>query len=138
MVQTYNSSRRGSSTMSETPYTVAIRIVASVLVFFCTNLECAQKAPEEEILMNHLFQNYSKHIRPSVSPSQTVNMTFGIAYVQLIELDDREQTLISSVWIRQSWYNHLLRWNPKVKYFIEGGQNKQANFKPPPLNLESR
>ncbi|XP_057314526.1 neuronal acetylcholine receptor subunit alpha-9-like isoform X2 [Hydractinia symbiolongicarpus] len=40
-------------------------------------------------------------------------MTFGLAYVQLVRLDDREQTLISNVWIRQKWYNYHLTWKPQ-------------------------
>ena len=58
---------------------------------------------EEEQLMDHLFSNYSRHVRPSITHNHTLNMTFGIAYVQLVELDDREMTLISNVWIRQNW-----------------------------------
>ena len=49
---------------------------------------------EEEQLMDHLFNNYSKHVRPSITHNQTLNMTFGIAYVQLVKLDDREMTLV--------------------------------------------
>ena len=49
---------------------------------------------EEEQLMDHLFNNYSKHVRPSITHNHTLNMTFGIAYVQLVKLDDREMTLV--------------------------------------------
>jgi len=62
--------------------------------------------------MEFLFGNYDKQVRPSYNKSSAVNMSFGIAYVQLIQLDEREQILISNVWIRQKWHNHLLTWNP--------------------------
>ena len=41
--------------------------------------------------MDHLFKNYNKSLRPSETVGQPVNMTFGIAYVQLVELDDKDQ-----------------------------------------------
>lgn len=68
---------------------------------------------QEKRLIDHLFKNYDKHVRPTQSAGKPINMTFGVAYVQLVELDDKEMTMISNVWIRQIWHNQLLRWNPK-------------------------
>ena len=66
----------------------------------------------ETRLLHDLFQNYSPQVRPSRTKRDPVNMTFGIAYVQLVQLDDRSQMLVSNVWIRQKWTNYLLRWDP--------------------------
>ena len=53
--------------------------------------------PQEKVLMDHLFKNYNKSLRPSETVGQPVNMTFGIAYVQLVELDDKDQVCYSLV-----------------------------------------
>ena len=73
------------------------------LTSFTTTFASLNCESEEEELMEHLFRNYSKHVRPSITHEHTLNMTFGIAYVQLVKLDDREMTLVSNVWIRQHW-----------------------------------
>ena len=83
---------------------ILVLIVLLVALFFLVSGRGIHIRTQEEELMDHLFLNYSKHVRPSVSHLHSVNMTFGIAYVQLVELDDREMTLISNVWIRQNWY----------------------------------
>lgn len=44
------------------------------------------KEDVESKLMNYLFGRYNKLIRPTQNKSHAVNMTFGIAYVQLIQL----------------------------------------------------
>ena len=67
----------------------------------------------ETRLLQDLFSNYSSVIRPSKTKHDPVNMTFGVAYVQLIELNDAEQFLVSNVWIRQKWKNYHLRWDPE-------------------------
>ncbi|XP_066926665.1 neuronal acetylcholine receptor subunit alpha-6-like [Clytia hemisphaerica] len=64
-------------------------------------------------LFEKLFTGYNNKVRPINDKSKPVNTTLDIAYVQLVQLDDREQTLISNVWVRQNWQNDKLTWDPK-------------------------
>ncbi|PFX29873.1 neuronal acetylcholine receptor subunit alpha-3-like isoform X1 [Stylophora pistillata] len=70
------------------------------------------KRDDDELrLVKELFDNYSKEVRPVKNKNAAIKVVFGIAYTQLVELDEKNQVLTSNVWIRQKWNNHLLRWN---------------------------
>lgn len=67
---------------------------------------------DETLLLSYIFSNYNKEVRPAMQKSDPVNLTLDLAYVQVVKLDDRSQTLISNVWVGQKWYNQHLKWNP--------------------------
>lgn len=67
----------------------------------------------EHKLINHLFKSsYSKEALPVDNKSEAVEVTFDLAYSQLIYLDSKNQILSSKVWLRQRWTNPFLRWEP--------------------------
>lgn len=75
-------------------------------------LDAVTKSDDDELrLVKDLFNNYSKEVRPVKNKNASIKVIFGIAYTQLVELDEKNQVLVSNVWIRQKWNNHLLRWN---------------------------
>ncbi|XP_078360137.1 neuronal acetylcholine receptor subunit alpha-3-like isoform X1 [Oculina patagonica] len=75
-------------------------------------LDAASKNDDDELrLIKDLFNNYSKEVRPVKNKNAAIQVIFGIAYTQLVDLDEKNQVLVSNVWIRQKWNNHLLRWN---------------------------
>ncbi|XP_074609983.1 neuronal acetylcholine receptor subunit alpha-3-like isoform X3 [Acropora palmata] len=75
-------------------------------------LEALINRDDDELeLVKYLFDNYSKEVRPVKNKNTSIEVHFGIAYTQLVELDEKNQVLVSNVWIRQRWNNHLLRWN---------------------------
>ncbi|CAH3144231.1 unnamed protein product [Pocillopora meandrina] len=75
-------------------------------------LDAIKKSDDDELrLVKELFENYSQEVRPVKNKNAAIKVIFGIAYTQLVELDEKNQVLVSNVWIRQKWNNHLLRWN---------------------------
>ncbi|XP_068711233.1 neuronal acetylcholine receptor subunit alpha-7-like isoform X3 [Montipora foliosa] len=93
---------------------------------FTTTVDAVIKRDDDELkLVKDLFDNYSKEVRPVKNKNAAIEVKFGIAYTQLVELDEKNQVLVSNVWIRQKWNNHLLRWN-ESKY----GNIKSINVDP--------
>lgn len=70
------------------------------------------KVDDDEMnLVKDLLEAYNREVRPVRNKAQAVEVVFGMAYTQLLDLDEKNQVLISNVWIRMLWFNHLLVWN---------------------------
>lgn len=66
---------------------------------------------DEQRLLKSLLRSYNKEVRPVKNVRDPVHISFGLAYAQLIDLDEKKQVLVSNLWLRMKWYNHLLTWN---------------------------
>eukprot|EP00794_Sanderia_malayensis_P012868 gene12868-14193_t len=91
-------------------------LLLSIAWLLCLeNADVEAKDDYELRLVNDLFKNrnYSKLARPVQNKSHPLVVDFGIAYVQLVELNDKEQMMISSIWVRQHWNNTHLAWDPE-------------------------
>ena len=64
-------------------------------------------------LMNHLLQGYSRFVRPVRNITKPLVITFGIELIHLTSIVEKEQLISSKLWIRITWYNELMMWNPK-------------------------
>ncbi|KAK3727981.1 hypothetical protein QZH41_015932, partial [Actinostola sp. cb2023] len=64
-----------------------------------------------ERLQNDLFSNYSKNIIPQKHKNIPIKIKFDIALNQIIDLDERLQTISTIVWVRLYWVDFRLRWN---------------------------
>ncbi|XP_070549433.1 neuronal acetylcholine receptor subunit alpha-3-like [Ptychodera flava] len=73
----------------------------------CTSSESAQA------LFDYLLLNYDTRIRPVEKTNGTLIVNLGLSISQLIDIDETNQVMISSVWLKQSWNDYRLRWNPK-------------------------
>lgn len=62
-------------------------------------------------LFRDLFDGYDKRIRPALRKEDNVTVMLGISVFQLIDLDERNEMMKLSLWIRQKWNNPFLRWN---------------------------
>ncbi|PAA67275.1 hypothetical protein BOX15_Mlig000461g1 [Macrostomum lignano] len=69
---------------------------------------------DEVKLVNLLFEHkgYNRLIRPVADLNQTVQVDFGLAMVQLINVEEKAQILKSNVWLRMMWNDYQLRWDP--------------------------
>ncbi|XP_020914175.1 neuronal acetylcholine receptor subunit alpha-10 [Exaiptasia diaphana] len=94
-----------------------------LLAFFLVvlvRLGCSRREYREEFLDDDearlhrdLFGNYTPEVRPVKKKTQVVTVKLGITIHQIIDLVEKTQLLQTSVWIRQSWRNPLLTWDPK-------------------------
>ncbi|XP_020610814.1 neuronal acetylcholine receptor subunit alpha-7-like [Orbicella faveolata] len=77
-------------------------------------------------LRRDLFRtDYDPELRPVVNMSDKVTVKLGISLHQLINVDEKNQLMQVSLWIRQTWFNPFLTWNQS-----EYGGISQINIRP--------
>ncbi|XP_013789916.2 acetylcholine receptor subunit beta-like 1 [Limulus polyphemus] len=83
---------------------------AVVLIFCCEalNVKCSE---DEERLVRDLFRDYNKLIRPVEATNKTVEVRFGLSFIQLINVNEKNQIMTSNVWLQLSWDDYQLRWD---------------------------
>ncbi|CAJ0964967.1 unnamed protein product [Ranitomeya imitator] len=69
----------------------------------------------ETRLLNDLFENYNKVVRPVETFHDKVVVTVGLQLIQLINVDEVNQIVSTNVRIKQQWVDVNLKWNP-AKY----------------------
>ncbi|XP_010877185.1 neuronal acetylcholine receptor subunit alpha-5 isoform X1 [Esox lucius] len=69
-------------------------------------------ARTEDKLFKNLFRNYQKWVRPVEYLNGTVQVKFGLAISQLVDVDEKNQLMTTNVWMKQEWVDMKLRWNP--------------------------
>lgn len=74
--------------------------------------EVSQIDGPEHQLYRDLFSDYTAESRPVKNASHTVQVTFALALNQLLDLDEKNQILSTSVWIYEEWQDEMLRWSP--------------------------
>ena len=68
---------------------------------------------EEKSLIDRLVSKYSKYARPVINRTNPVVVTFGFSLIQLTNVVERDQYITTKIWMRMSWVNELLRWDPE-------------------------
>ncbi|XP_059171418.1 neuronal acetylcholine receptor subunit beta-3-like [Physella acuta] len=67
--------------------------------------------PEHRLYLD-LFAGYTAEARPVKNASHTVIVTFAMSLNQLLDLDEKNQVLTTSVWIYEEWKDEMLQWSP--------------------------
>ncbi|KAL1007194.1 hypothetical protein UPYG_G00083300 [Umbra pygmaea] len=91
------------------------------LLLYCCCLLChsleipklSSYAKAEDKLFKSLFINYQKWVRPVEYLNSTVQVKFGLAISQLVDVDEKNQLMTTNVWMKQEWVDMKLRWNPE-------------------------
>ncbi|XP_023443585.2 acetylcholine receptor subunit epsilon isoform X4 [Dasypus novemcinctus] len=66
---------------------------------------------EELRLYHHLFNNYDPGSRPVRGPEDTVTISLKVTLTNLISLNEKEETLTTSVWIGIDWHDYRLNYS---------------------------
>ncbi|KAG8199964.1 hypothetical protein JTE90_006209 [Oedothorax gibbosus] len=66
---------------------------------------------DEERLVRDLFRDYNKLIRPVEVMNKTVEVQFGLSFIQLINVNEKNQIMTSNVWLQLVWSDYQLRWD---------------------------
>ncbi|XP_077021785.1 acetylcholine receptor subunit epsilon isoform X2 [Tamandua tetradactyla] len=66
---------------------------------------------EELRLYHHLFDNYDPQSRPVRGPEDTVTISLKVTLTNLISLNEKEETLTTSVWIGIDWLDYRLNYS---------------------------
>ncbi|XP_051580610.1 neuronal acetylcholine receptor subunit alpha-5-like isoform X3 [Myxocyprinus asiaticus] len=94
--------------------------VTSLLLLACCSVLCSSVGPPvlssyaktEDKLFKYLFSNYQKWVRPVEDLNGTVQVKFGLAISQLVDVDEKNQLMTTNVWMKQEWKDMKLQWNP--------------------------
>merc|ERR1712131_60541 len=68
----------------------------------------------EHDLRKELFKDYNRNIRPVLNHSDAVELRLGMTLQQLMEVDEEQGTLKTSVWMNYNWQDRFLTWNHTV------------------------
>ncbi|KAM5149493.1 acetylcholine receptor subunit epsilon [Callospermophilus lateralis] len=66
---------------------------------------------EELNLYHHLFDNYDPECRPVKEPEDTVTISLKVTLTNLISLNEKEETLTTSVWIGIDWHDYRFNYS---------------------------
>ncbi|XP_068876726.1 acetylcholine receptor subunit alpha isoform X5 [Aphelocoma coerulescens] len=67
---------------------------------------------DETRLVEDLFKDYNKVVRPVEDHRDAVIVTVGLQLIQLISVDEVNQIVTTNVRLKQQWTDVNLRWNP--------------------------
>ncbi|KRK06594.1 uncharacterized protein Dyak_GE17393, isoform H [Drosophila yakuba] len=67
--------------------------------------------PHEKRLLHALLDNYNSLERPVVNESDPLQLSFGLTLMQIIDVDEKNQLLITNIWLKLEWNDMNLRWN---------------------------
>ncbi|KAL2094911.1 hypothetical protein ACEWY4_009630 [Coilia grayii] len=66
---------------------------------------------QEAQLLKEIFGKYNKNIRPAQNPTDKVEVQVKLTLTNLISLNEKSETLTTSVWIELQWTDYRLAWN---------------------------
>ncbi|XP_069160952.1 acetylcholine receptor subunit beta-like 1 isoform X1 [Procambarus clarkii] len=82
-----------------------------LLLLLTVSLHTGVCSEDEERLVRDLFRGYNKLIRPVENMTYNVDVAFGLAFIQLINVNEKNQIMKSNVWLRLVWKDYQLRWD---------------------------
>ena len=77
----------------------------------------ANGARNEYRLLNNLLAEYQKYERPVANESLPVSLSFTLHLQQIIDLDERNQLLVTNLWLDYTWTDANLVWNKVILNF---------------------
>ncbi|KHJ83428.1 hypothetical protein OESDEN_16875 [Oesophagostomum dentatum] len=75
-------------------------------------ISLANCSPSEQRLLNDLLAGYVREERPVLDSSKPVVVTLGLVMQQIIDLNEKEELLEVSAWLKFQWVDENLRWLP--------------------------
>ncbi|XP_044017352.1 neuronal acetylcholine receptor subunit alpha-7-like [Aphidius gifuensis] len=65
----------------------------------------------EKKLLNDLLEPYNVLERPVFNESEPLALSFGLTLMQIIDVDEKNQLLITNLWLKLEWNDVNMRWN---------------------------
>ncbi|XP_071944532.1 neuronal acetylcholine receptor subunit alpha-6-like [Antedon mediterranea] len=90
----------------QTSYITLFATIVTCLVGACSGSESQEK------LYIKLMTNYNQLVRPVVNNNDTLTVYFGLQLSQLVDIDEKNQIMITSVWVKERWVDNKLSWDP--------------------------
>nr|QFS21895.1 nicotinic acetylcholine receptor alpha 7 subunit [Periplaneta americana] len=98
------------STDQGPPLPVMPRWLLFVCICICLPRESLQ-GPHEKRLLHTLLDHYNVLERPVANESDPLQLSFGLTLMQIIDVDEKNQLLITNIWLKLEWNDVNLRWN---------------------------
>merc|ERR1719483_504648 len=92
-------------------------LIVGPLGIFCGN--------GERRVLNDLMAYYQKMERPVANESEAIQLKFGLTLQQIMNVDAKNQILMTNIWLNLEWTDNNLRWNE-----TEYGNVKDIRFPP--------
>nr|BBE49564.1 nicotinic acetylcholine receptor alpha6 subunit 5 [Nilaparvata lugens] len=85
----------------------------ALLVLVLLQFQSSMQGPHEKRLLNHLLNmdTYNTLERPVANESEALEVKFGLTLQQIIDVDEKNQLLITNIWLSLEWNDYNLRWN---------------------------
>nr|ADG63463.1 nicotinic acetylcholine receptor beta 2 subunit [Pardosa pseudoannulata] len=77
----------------------------------CFLASLVRGSEDEERLVRDLFRDYNRLIRPVERMNETVEVSFGLSSIQLINVNEKNQIMTSNVWLQLMWNDYQLVWD---------------------------
>ncbi|XP_014203486.1 acetylcholine receptor subunit alpha-type acr-16 [Copidosoma floridanum] len=68
--------------------------------------------PHEKRLLNDLLDSYNVLERPVQNESESLRLSFGLTLMQIIDVDEKNQLLITNLWLKLEWNDVNMMWDP--------------------------
>ncbi|XP_037666369.1 acetylcholine receptor subunit epsilon [Choloepus didactylus] len=81
------------------------------ILLFLGLLDRGEGENEELRLYHHLFDNYDPQSRPVRGPEDIVTVSLKVTLTNLISLNEKDETLTTSVWIGIDWQDYRLNYS---------------------------
>jgi hypothetical protein len=82
--------------------TLTDMIIYLACIFMASNKFKKFKCDQVEYKLIHsILKDYDSSIRPSLNHNYTLNVTFGLALHQIIDVDERNMVITTNCWLNQ-------------------------------------
>uniref|UniRef100_A0A8C1P0B3 Neuronal acetylcholine receptor subunit alpha-7 n=1 Tax=Cyprinus carpio TaxID=7962 RepID=A0A8C1P0B3_CYPCA len=92
-------------------YTSLILIFLSFFLSFFLSIDSLQGEYQRK-LYKELLENYNRLERPVLNDSAPIVVELGLTLLQIIDVDEKNQVLITNAWLQLGWTDVYLSWNP--------------------------
>uniref|UniRef100_A0A0N5AHD7 Acetylcholine receptor subunit alpha-type unc-63 n=1 Tax=Syphacia muris TaxID=451379 RepID=A0A0N5AHD7_9BILA len=98
--------------LSDSVATFAASIQFLDCILACILVESIAGDKYAEQLYEDLLYNYEKNVRPVRNASKAVEVEFGASLIRIIDVDEVNQVLTTSLWMELKWNDYRFRWDP--------------------------
>lgn len=106
---------------------VKVMYLSSLILFILLKTSGAN----EMKLVNYLLKNHSLFARPVLDSNKTVHVKIGFELIHIVSINEGDQTVAIKLWMRMSWMNEYLRWNPsRFEYVYTTRLNREKVWTP--------
>ncbi|XP_044315809.1 neuronal acetylcholine receptor subunit alpha-7 [Drosophila rhopaloa] len=82
-----------------------------LLIYLNLSAKVCLAGYHEKRLLRDLLDPYNTLERPVLNESDPLQLSFGLTLMQIIDVDEKNQLLVTNVWLKLEWNDMNLRWN---------------------------